>query len=320
MGKLSTECTGGRAGPNEMERILRDELARADRSLSGVAPVLSHMLTGSGQSLVSEAIVARLRGMLGSLAQQLLAAKLANAAERPDDADIDILAEHLANDSVVLSYCYALAMEGHLSDRLEQKAAIDPVLSPLWQELIASEDPAVGELAMNALAAQSRFVQSQRRMELPLAELPAELFHTVLKRWENVESGQVDASHKRAIKALKRDYDEGASRVGLLARLVSAMRGGAIAALELGHAGLALFVSALSALSKQPRELAILACHPEQAARLALSLRAAGLEATAIERQFFVIEPSERLPENIGDISPGHAMSLIGKSEPRAGR
>ena len=57
---------------------------------------------------------------------------------------------------------------------------IDPVLTGLVQELIASQDSGVSALAMQALAAQSRFVQSQRRMELPLGELPGDLFHKAL--------------------------------------------------------------------------------------------------------------------------------------------
>lgn len=293
----------------DVELALKGELARGDRALRGVPPVLTHMLASSGQALVSDAIVARLRGMLGALATQLLAAKSGSPHTADGSRAVDRLADRLASDSIVLSYCYALATEAHLAEKLEQRASIDPVLSPLMQELIGSDDPATAELAMAALAAQSRFVQSQRRMELPLSELPAELFHAVLKRFEAHDRS--DPALAPAVKSLKSAYDEGASRVGLLARLVSGMRGGALAALELEHAGLALFVSGLSALSKQPRELAILACHEGQAARLALSLRASGLDAEAIERQFIVLGPSERLSGNIGEIPAERAMAML---------
>ena len=53
---------------------LRQELARGDMALAGVAPVLSHLLSSPGQALVSEDVLARMRGMLGDLARQLLVA------------------------------------------------------------------------------------------------------------------------------------------------------------------------------------------------------------------------------------------------------
>lgn len=313
MGEMVTE---GRKSHSEIpdrasdvELVLRDELARADRSLRGVQPVLTHMLASSGHTLVSDAIVARLRGMLGSLAVQLISAKAGSAKPHDDIREVDRLADSLSGDSVVLSYCYALAMEGHLTERLEQRVSLDPILSPLLQELIASDVPETAELAMTTLAAQSRFIQSQRRMELPLSELPAELFHTVLKLWEKRAKG--DPAVAPAIKQLKAHYDEGASRVGLMARLVSSMKGGAIAALEVEHAGLALFASALSRLAKQPRELAILACHDQQVARLALCLRAAGLSPEAIERQFLALAPADRLPGEIASLSPARAAAVL---------
>lgn len=319
MGKMATDTDNSLADAEAripaVEAALRNELVRGDRALSGVPPVLSHMLATSGKSLVSDAIVAKIRGMLGSLASQLLSARNPTARQPADPRDTDRLSDRLANDSVVLSYCYALAMEGQLAERLEQRTSIDPILSPLLQELIASDDAATAELAMSALAAQSRFVQSQRRMDLALAELPAELFYAVLKRWEVHDRS--DPAIAPAIKRLKTSYDEGAGRVGMLARLTASMRGGALAGLDLEHAGLAMFVSALSRLSNQPRELAILACHEHQAVRLALSLRAAGLDPAAIEEQFMLLEPASRLPSDIGAIAPERASAMLSNSNAR---
>ena len=170
-------------------------------------------------------------------------------------------------DAALLAHCHALAAESLAAERLHQRHAIDPVLSPLLQELIASEDTAVSALAMAALAAQSRFVQGQRRMELPLGELPAELFHTLL--------ATLPGGPGRA--GLVAAYDEGASRLGLMARLVASLRRGVVAALALDHAGLAMFASALAVTTPTPRGAAVLACHEGQGMRFALLLRAAGL-------------------------------------------
>ncbi len=313
------ELAMDRIGTPSVEAILRDELARGNRALGGVAPVISHMLESSGHALVSDAIVARLRGMLAHLARQLLSAGLSvPQRDSLDDQSVDSVADKLAGDTAVLNHLYAAAMEGHLTERLEQRSSVDPVLSPLLQELIASDQPAIAELAMNTLAAQSRFTQSQRRMELPLGELPSELFLNVLRRFRDTASHTDAAAFSQSITTLKVNYDEGAGRLGLLTRLVSSMRGGAVAALELDHAGLALFTTGIAVLTRQPRNLAILACHERQAARLALSLRAGGLSADAIERQFLLIEPSEMLPDGIADMPSERARELLAVSDTSA--
>ena len=73
---------------------------------------------------------------------------------------------------------------------------------------------------MSTLAAQSRFVHGQRRMELPLGELPAELFHRL------IGTVQTEAQDAAALRRLQAGYDEATGRLGLLARLVAAMRRG----------------------------------------------------------------------------------------------
>jgi len=312
-----------RTETTSVEAILRDELARGNRALSGVAPVISHMLESSGHSMVSDAIVARLRGMLMDLARQLIVASTNNGPlsldRRGTNDIIDHVADLLAGSNDLLGHLYALGMEGYLTERLEHRSSVDPVLSPLLQELIASDQAAVAELAMTALAAQSRFTQCQRRMELPLGELPSELFLSVVKRFKKSVDPADNDRVGQAMKVLKNQYDEGAGRLGLLARLVSSMRGGAVAALELDHAGFALFTTGIAALTRQPRDLAVLACHERQAARLALSLRAGGLNADAIERQFLLIEPREMLPHGIATMSPERARTLLGVSEASSG-
>ncbi|MCL9982030.1 MAG: hypothetical protein NBV60_02615 [Erythrobacter sp.] len=291
-----------------VEAILREELARETRAFGTVVPVLRHLLASDGQRLVSDAVLARVRGMLSDLAAQLMAAAAGRdpALRLPADMDPqahDTLAEALAGDAALLAHCHALAAESQLAERLHQHRAIDPVLSPLLQELIASDTPVIAELAMNTLAAQSRFIQSQRRMELPLGELPAELFHTIT------------AAHVPGADAARRlnaAYDEAVSRLGLLARLVSAMRRGAIAALALDHAGPALFASALAVLSRASREQAVLASQEGQGARLALMLRSTGLGSEAIARQFLLIDPAARPLRDLDAISPERARLLLG--------
>lgn len=302
-----------------VETILRQELARGDVALAGVAPVLTHLLGGAGQSLISDSIVAHMRGMLSDLAFQLLNAQaMAESGEAdfpaPDPAQIDALSNRLIGSTVVLSHAYALSVESHFAQQLEQSAGVDPVLSPLLQELIASETEETAEIAMLAMAAQARFIQAQRRMDLPMSELPSELFHQVLSLWRRFASELPAETIAKAESALREQHDESTSRLGLLARLITSLRGGIHASLSLDHAGIALFASALSSQTRQPRELAVLSCHEGQVARLALTLRGAGVKADEIARQIMLIHPDIALPEGFADLNERQALSLLGRA------
>lgn len=299
------------AADTDVEAILRGGLAREARALASVVPVLRHLLGAETQALVSEAILARVHGMILDCAAQITAAQAgrdpAIRARTEDPAPVETLAERLMADEALLAHCHALATEGLIAERLMQRHAIDPVLSPLLQELIASEDTAVASLAMATLAAQSRFVQGQRRMELPLGELPAELFHGLIAR-------ALDGSETMArVQAL---YDEGTSRLGLLARLVAAMRRGALAALGLEHGGLALFVTALASETRTARSDVVLACHEGQALHLALLLRAAGLAPQTTERQVLLVDPAACFPAMLGGLSAEHAAAMLAAGPP----
>lgn len=301
MGRLAMD----RSDTTFADLIVTDELARSNRALRGVAPVIAHLLESDGTALVSDAIVARLRGMIFDLSRQLI------VAAKGDQGQTEKLADHLAGDEMVIDHLYALAMEAHLTDRLEQRAALDPILSPLLQELIASDQPMTAELAMSVLAAQSRFCQGQRRMELPIGELPPELFGRVLDSLAACDLRIDTANLAEGLASLKRDYDEAAGRIGLLSRLVSLLRGGAIAALDLSHAGLPLFASALAMLTRQDRDLAVLACHERQAVRFALSLRAAGANAEAIESQLALLGGTQEIPAGLATMPVERAQDLL---------
>ncbi|MEM1052040.1 MAG: hypothetical protein AAGI28_08090 [Pseudomonadota bacterium] len=294
MGKMAMD----RSQSAYVDTSLQDELARGNRALASIAPVIAHFLNDNGPSLITDAIVAQLRGMLNHIAQQLLP-KSETASKGYSENLAEIMAR-LTNDVPLIEHLYAVALEGQITESLEQRAAVDPVLSPLMQELIASTRPETAELAMTALSSQARFCQSQRRMELPLGELPYEIFSSVLHHLEEFKPG-VDPLNAAA--KLQEGFDEGASRLGLMARLCANLQGGAIAALDLGHAGFALFSSAAASLTQQDRAAVVFACHEGQAARLALTLRTAGLNADAIDAQLGVLGSRTALSPGIASIA-----------------
>ncbi len=306
-----------------VEAMLRDELARADIVLGTIGPVLDHLLANHDHSLFSDEIVSRVRGMVGDLARQMLSAQ-AEAAEIPDPRGFAerghaALSTALLTVERLVAHCHVLALEWQLTARLEARHALDPILSPLLQALIASDDAPTASTAMAALAAQARFVQRQRRMELPLGELPADLFHQVLTIWlEQVADDDVPAATQAAA-ALRDDYDESAGRLGLLARLVHTMGAGALAALSISHAGSAIFLTALAEASRQTRDMLVIATNDRQLVRLALALRAAGLKQKAIEEQFLTIHPDIALPERFEDLRTDRALALLGASTRASG-
>ncbi len=286
-----------------IESEMRDELAHADAMVGTIAPILRHLLANSEHSLFSDEILASMRGMLLDVARQLLDAR-AGEDELPQlgqhsAAELQALVDGFAVHPGFLAHAHGLALEWQLTQRLQARLALDPVLSPLLQALIASTEPPVAASAMALLAAQARFVQNQRRMHLPLAELPGDLLHAALVALratagdDSEAAAQVIAAEQR----IRTSYNEGRTRLGLISRLVMSMGGGALAALSVTHAGVAIFLSALALGSGQDRDLATLATNESQVARLALALAAAGMKPQAIEEQFAAIHPDVTLPE-----------------------
>lgn len=300
-------------GPGaDIEDFLRGELAHADLVLESIAPVLGHLLANHDHSLFSDEIVSRVRAMTNGLARQVLAA----GCDEPDDVSadtVDALAATIAENPALLTHCHALALEWQLAMRLEARAGIDPVLPPMVQALIASDDAATASTAMAFLAAQARFIQQQRRMELPLGELPADLFDAVLAAGRACAAGEVE-DRACADERLRDGFDESASRTGLMSRLVSGLGGGVGAAISLAHAGVALFVSALAKATDQQRDLVVISTNDRQLARLALALRAAGLKPQAVAEQFAYLHPDVTLPEGFDILRADKAAALLAGS------
>ncbi len=303
-----------------VETVLRDELAHGDALIGTIAPILRHLLANDEHSVFSDEIIARVRGMMEHVASQLLdaAAEAAGGGEERShpQAVIEALKDGFVAHPGFLAHLHGLALEWHLTERLHARLALDPVLSPLLQALIASTEASVATNGMALLAAQARFVQTQRRMQLPLNELPGDLLHAALLGLRS-QAGEAEAPQLHAAeaeRAVRARYDESRSRLGLIARIVTAMGGGAGAALSVTHAGVAIFASALALASGQDRDMAVLATNEGQVVRLALALRASGLKPELVEEQFLSLHPNVALPEGLDQIGPDRAAALLAQS------
>lgn len=304
-----------------VERVLREELVEGDAMIAAARPILRHLLASDDNSLFSDEMIARVRGLVLSVAGQLLFAQ-AEAAEARDRATYvaereDVLAWALCADGAFLAHAHALTVEAQLIERLQASNGIDPVLTPLVEELVASADGEAAGLAMSVLAAQARFQQHWRRMELPLGELPGELFHRVLVALREQARGEDELAAERAERRLRDEYREGEGRLGLITRLVMGMGQRAPHGLAIEHAGLATFATALALASGQERDLVVLSFAERQSARLALALRAAGLTHQALLGQVLYLYPDVALPEGFETLGADRAAALLAASVAR---
>jgi hypothetical protein len=301
-----------------VESMLRVQLAQGDTMLSTAAPILRHLLVNDDLALLSDEVVARVRGMLLDVARQLLHAQ-AEAVRIEEHAPFvaereEALAQRMAGDAGFLAHVHALTIEARLTLQLQARSNVDPVLCPLLQELVASSDDTVAGSAMAVLAAQARFIQHHRRMALPLAELPGDLFHAALLALRAIV-GEGEAAG--AEQAMRDEYDEGHGRLGLISRLVMRMGKTAPRALDVDHAGLAIFATALAMASGQEREITVLSFSDRQFARFALAMRAAGLKQPVVEEQFLYLHPEISLPKGFDKLTADRAALLLASSTPQ---
>ncbi|MCB2065497.1 MAG: hypothetical protein KDE15_02520 [Erythrobacter sp.] len=297
-----------------VEEMLRGELAQGDVILATARPILRHLLANDDHALFSDEVIARIRGMMVHVARQLMLALAKEAGERDPGAFADLRQEALAvallEDAAFLGHAHALTIEALLADRLQQRSGFDPVLSPLLQERAASSDQGQAAAAMRVVAAQARFMHQQRRMELALGELPAELFHSATNLLKSHAADHAAAA-ERVCTSLREHFDESEGRVGQIAQLVMAMGHTANRALAVDHAGLSVFATALGMASEQPRETAVLSLGENQVVRLAISLRAAGLNQGAVEEQFLYLHPDITLPDGFDALRTDRAVALL---------
>ena len=300
-----------------VEALLREELARGDAVAQSVAPMLRHLLANDSNSIFSDEVVAGVRGLMGDIARQLLdrlhAIAPATGERDHDEHEIAALTALFLGNCAFVEHLHGLAVEWQFTRRLHTALALDPVLSPLLQELIASQAEATSVLAMKLLAAQSRFCQAQRRMQISMFELPGDLLHAALLGMRTLAGTDPDADERAAAAeaSIRSEYDEAASRLGLASRLVEGLGGGALAALSVSHAGAAIFLTALAMGSGQDRDAAVLSTDETQVARLALGLRAAGLKPQAVEEQLASLHTDFGLPEGFERLSSDRAAAIL---------
>jgi hypothetical protein len=275
-----------------------------------VLPILRHLLSNDSGALFGDEILARVRAMLSNLARALLD-RVAEQGPGPahDPLRLHVLSEAILATPALLAHLHAQALEWALTERLEARWGIDPVVPPLLHAWIGISERTLQALATRLLAAQAKWCQAQRRMEVSLDELPGEALHAALLTLRGASPN--DAQVERADAAIRDGYDEGATRLGLAARLVTELGEEAGAALEVEQAGSALFITALSLYSGEARDCVIMAMQEIQPLRLGLVMQAAGLAPLAVERQMAMLNSQTQLVPGLAVIGPEQAAEIL---------
>lgn len=286
--------------PDE-DRLLAD-LDLGGRDLVAIGPVLRHLVAHPDSSLFGEEIVARARGMIESLALRLLR----TAGERMVDTGLPGLVARLCDHEGLLVHVHALALEGQVTAALAGRG-IDSTLPPLLQARMAGGPADTAALAMAILAAQTRFIRCQQRMELDFAELPGDLLHDVLRIMAEV-TGAEGAS---AVRSVQTGYDERKSRLALLAQVGLGLGDDFHAGLDPAQAGFALYCTALSLVTGQDRDAVVVAAARGQEARLGLMLAMAGLAPSAREAVLLCLHPDASLAPAWLEIASHRAAELL---------
>lgn len=287
------------------DATLAAELNRQWRAVQSVGPVLHHLVGNDDNPLFGEELIARTRGMLDSLARDLAR----DAGTGIGGENGPELSDALADCATLLRHCHALAAEGQAVQRLAA-SGVDPLLPPLVQARISDPDPDTATLAMTLMAAQTRFLRRQQRMELTLHDLPADLLAETLAIAARVQGPATGA----AIERVRQGYDERRTRLAILTRLGMALGDDFVAALDPGEAGLSLFATAVSLMTGQSREDIVLATAPGQGLRLLLLLAIAGLAPPQRAGVMMRLHPDAPLPDAWLELDSHAAAELLART------
>jgi len=303
---------------------LASGLARASAALDSTAPILRHLVLQEDRDVFGDAVIAHVRGMVADVARQLSLAlcEAGGAGEGvvPSEIDVAAFSALLCGNGVFLAAMHGQALEWQLAQRLEQDHGVDMAVAPLIADAVAAQDGARSALAMAVLVAQSRFCQAQRRMQLPLDELPQDLFRIALgtlqaHAHERSEQDREEARSRAIIaeRSLRLRFDAERGRNALLRRLVDALPVPHDALNPL-RAGPALFLTALARAMHAPREDAALLLAPAQMTRLVLVMRSAGVDGAALRATLGVFHPETVVPKDLDAMPPETAAACLAQA------
>lgn len=273
---------------------VRELLTAGEQARLELPQQLRHRIAFADPSLFNDEVIARSRGLLVHLTEQLAGGRLPDVCTSSFLEGRDDILHALLAEPRLLSFCHALSFEYQLTRHLAETADLDPLLPPLMQVLIASPDAATSHLAATCLAAQTQHLRSMERMQLPLRQLPADLLHITLNiARKRLKNSIVAEAVEQAVRST---YDEGLTRQSRFSRLTTAPDFPNKRGWHLDKAGVPLFLTVLAMRSGTDFADAALLMSKGQMVRLALSLKSLGCPFKALQRNLFLLHDEEALP------------------------
>lgn len=250
----------------------REKLAQR---LAATHAILGQAVLAGASSLFTDEVVARVAAMLRHHATRLLQLARGEGSQAAVEA---LMAELVAQPGVV-GHVHALALEFVMGERLKARVALDPVAPPLIARLLAGEVAPTGH-GWRVLAAQARFVEASRRMEVPPAEIGVEL----LPERNKAAGAATSPAFRLTAAPAGRD-----NRQALLREAVRGWDGDRRELLDLARAGIGLFAAALANAVGVERDHVLLAAAGGEERLVAGLLEAAGLALPAVQRQLLCL-------------------------------
>ena len=288
---------------------IRELFAAGEQTRLELPQQLRHRIASADPSLFNDEVIARSRGLLVHLTEQLAGGRLPDLCTSGFLEGRDEILHALLQEPRLLSFCHALSFECQLTRRLAEAADLDPLLPTVLQDMIASTDEATSHLAAACLTAQTQHFRNMERMQLPLRQLPADLLHLALNSGrKRLKNSVVAEAVEQAVRAT---YDEGATRYSLFGRLITAPDYPGKRGWHLDKAGVPLFLTLLALRNGIDFAEAVLLLSKGQMVRLALSLKSLGCPSKALHRNLFLLHDEDALPV-LASITSAAADDMLG--------
>lgn len=274
---MSTDMAPARPTLRDAGALLRQADAQARQALAVPALVRQKLLPEQAQAL-REDDLSLTGGFVDSLAARLAEALTGSAELTPDIARQAVLA-HAPTTRLL----FARAIEARLCRHSPLIGLATPELPPRVESQVGDAQDELAEAAMALIIAQSRFLSRAQAFAIDPDELPPETLHGLVRTCLAVlqdRPGSDALALDRAGEAFLQGFDERRGRPHRLMRfchLFELPRSGD--GWSLADNGPSLIVAMIERASRLPAELLFDMLRDADLARLAVVLRACGIEA-----------------------------------------